>query len=181
VAQIIIAAAACDLEQITAIAAAYPKVNAVIAGGASRQQSVALALAKVDEEAELVAIHDGARPLLTRVDWLSLLSAAYLSGAAILASPVTDSIKTCAGSLVGESLDRSRLIAVQTPQVFRRQLLLQAYAEAEKDQYQATDDSALVERLGVPVVVIMAKNANFKLTYADDLLLAELTLQRRRS
>ena len=178
--QIVIAANGEDLPRVEEICAGYPQVSAVIPGGGSRQESIRAALALVPEDADLVAVHDAARPLLTALDFTALVSAAYLSGAAILAGPLIDSVKTCAGSLVGESLDRSKLIAAQTPQVFRRALLLQAYAQAEKDGFTATDDSCLVERLGVPVAVIMAKNANMKLTYADDLAVAELILQKRR-
>ncbi|MCR4962921.1 MAG: 2-C-methyl-D-erythritol 4-phosphate cytidylyltransferase [Firmicutes bacterium] len=177
---IVVTANAADMPRIEEICAAYPQVKAVIPGGASRQESIRAALALVPPEADLVAVHDAARPLLTALDFTALVSAAYLSGAAILAGPVTDSVKTCAGSLVGKSLDRSMLVAAQTPQVFRPNLLQRAYAQAEKDEFIATDDSCLVERLGVPVAVIMAKNANLKLTYADDLAIAEMVLQKRR-
>ena len=177
--QIIITAAACDIEKITAIAKDYPKVTDIVQGGDTRQQSVAKALALVDEDSELVAVHDAARPLLSRVDWLYLLSAAANNGSVILAGPLVDSIKSCARNMVCESLDRNKLVAAQTPQVFRRSYLVRAYEQAAKDNFSGTDDASLVEHLGIPVAVIMAKNANFKITYADDLVLAEMIIKRR--
>ncbi len=153
-----------------------------VAGGAVRSESVRLALAAAGDGpgADLVLVHDAARPLLTAELAEQVLAAAAAADAAIAASPVTDTIKRAgADGLVRETLDRSRLWAVQTPQVFRRDALERALEVSGDVLAQATDDAWLVERAGGSVAVVPAPRENLKVTTALDLALAELLLARR--
>jgi 2-C-methyl-D-erythritol 4-phosphate cytidylyltransferase len=162
--------------------ASLPSVLAV-PGGATRSESVRLALA-VAQVGDPVLVHDAARPLLTPE--LARQSLAALSGAtgaqldaAIAAAPVTDTIKRAADHVVIETLDRSGLWAVQTPQVFRRAALERALDVPGEVLAQATDDAWLVERAGGRVGIVPSSSANLKVTTELDLQLAELLLARR--
>ncbi|MGA2321316.1 MAG: 2-C-methyl-D-erythritol 4-phosphate cytidylyltransferase [Solirubrobacteraceae bacterium] len=158
-----------------------PGVRAV-EGGAVRSDSVRRALAAAGS-AETVLVHDAARPLLT-AELASAVIAALASdqsaAAAIAAAPVTDTIKRVDGAgVVSETLDRSELWAVQTPQVFRRSALERALAAGEEVLALATDDAWLVERGGGKVIVVAASAENLKVTTPQDLALAEMLLARR--
>jgi 2-C-methyl-D-erythritol 4-phosphate cytidylyltransferase len=141
----------------------------VVPGGASRSQSVRAGLAAVPDEAEIIAVHDAARPLARPALWTAVLDA-VASGAdgAIPASPVTDTVKEVGpdGHLV--TLDRARLVAVQTPQAFRAELLRRAHRAGN----DATDDAALVEAAGGRVVLVDGPPDNVKVTSPTDLILA---------
>jgi 2-C-methyl-D-erythritol 4-phosphate cytidylyltransferase len=159
---------------------------ATVAGGASRSESVAAALAGV--ESELVAVHDAARPLVTAelIDELvSALAERPRAAAVIAAAPVTDTVKLLGeggdGALapVTETLDRARLRAAQTPQVFRTDAL-RAALEAAGDLAAASDDAMLVEAAGGEVLVHASPAANLKVTTSLDLRVAELLLGERR-
>ncbi len=166
----------------------------VCPGGAERVDSIRNALERVRDDIELVAIHDAARPCLADkwIDWV--FAAAAKDGAAILAMPVTATLKRIGPTSDGrkdhqiaETVDRQGLWAAQTPQVFRRDLLQQAYAAQVqqekvpqgKPQHHKpiTDDAQLVERLGMPVTVIEGSPLNLKITTRDDLRLAEQVLR----
>jgi len=152
-----------------------------VLGGAVRSESVRLALAAAGA-GDPVLVHDGARPLLTAELIESTLAAALGDGvdAAIAAAPVTDTIKRVdAEHVVSETLDRSQLWAVQTPQVFRRAALERALDVPDDVLAAATDDAWLVERAGGTVVVVRAGIENLKVTTPLDLQLAELLLARR--
>lgn len=154
----------------------FHKVVAVVAGGARRQDSVRAGLdALVD--CEFVAVHDGARPLVTPELIERGLAAAQETGAACCAVPVADTLKESKGEYVVRTLDRSRLWLAQTPQVFRYDLLVDAHAKA---QGEATDDAALVEALGVKVRLYEGSSRNVKVTTADDLVLAQALLSEKR-
>jgi 2-C-methyl-D-erythritol 4-phosphate cytidylyltransferase len=161
------------------------KVPDVIAveGGAVRSESVRLALAAADDaDSELVLVHDAARPLLGAELIESTLAAARGEGvdAAIAAAPVTDTIKRAgADRVVSETLERSQLWAVQTPQVFRHAALERALDVSHDVLAQATDDAWLIERMGGTVVVVPAPPENLKVTTPLDLALAELLLAQR--
>ena len=157
----------------------FGKIAAVTAGGAERQDSVAEGLKVVGADAEVVAIHDGARPLILPEHIDAVVAAAQRDGAAVLGTPVSDTIKEVAGWRVQRTLDRSRLWSVQTPQAFRTALIRRAHAVARKDGYLGTDDTVLVERLGVPVTVVAGRRDNLKLTIPEDLVVAEEILRRR--
>jgi 2-C-methyl-D-erythritol 4-phosphate cytidylyltransferase len=175
----------------------WPHPVRVASGGAERQDSVAAGLAAVDEGADLVLVHDAARPFVSHRCIERCIAAAADAGAAIAAVPVHDTVKLVAdasvtgagvtdasvtdASVIERTLDRRRLWLAQTPQVFRTALLRRAYEQARRDGYTATDDAALVERLGVPVRVVEGDPDNRKLTTPDDLQWAEWYVQRRRA
>jgi 2-C-methyl-D-erythritol 4-phosphate cytidylyltransferase len=148
-----------------------------VAGGATRQESVALALAATAGSAdELVLVHDGARPAVEPADVRATLQAARAAGAAVLGRRVEDTLKRLAGDLVRETLDRSQLFRAETPQVVRRDVLEQALRRAAADGFVGTDEVSLVERWGgVPIRAVEASAPNPKLTRPADLpLLAAL-------
>ena len=139
-------------------------------GGAERQHSVAAGLAAVDVDADLVLVHDAARPFVTPDCVSACVAAAASTGAAIAAVPATDTVKvTDAEGWIVETPDRSRLWLAQTPQVFRTALLREAYCRAAEDERVATDDAALVEELGHRVRVVPGNPQNRKVTTPDDL------------
>jgi 2-C-methyl-D-erythritol 4-phosphate cytidylyltransferase len=147
-------------------------------GGAVRSQSVANALAAAGP-GDPVLVHDAARPLLTAAlvrDTLAALAVDSSLDGAIAAAPVTDTVKRAAGGVVQETLERSSLWAVQTPQVFRRAALERALDVSPQLLAAATDDAWLIERLGGRVAIVPASPENLKITTPLDLRLAELLL-----
>jgi 2-C-methyl-D-erythritol 4-phosphate cytidylyltransferase len=157
-------------------------------GGASRSQSVGMALAAARQhagEADLVLVHDAARPMVTAALAETVIAALEQDSdahAAIAAMPVTDTVKRVdTAGAVHETLDRSELWAVQTPQVFRRGDLQRALDVAPEELARATDDAWLIERGGGKVIVVKASDENLKVTTPLDLRLAELLLAERRS
>ena len=148
----------------------------VVDGGAERADSVAKALAHVKADIDYVCVHDAARPCLAD-EWITtIFEAAQKSGAAIFGVPVTGTLKRVgANHLIEATVPRDRLWEAQTPQVFRRQLLLDAHAQ--RGDFAATDDAQLVERLGHPVTVVTGSPLNLKIATRDDLRLAELALK----
>lgn len=153
--------------------AGFAKVAGVCAGGARRQDSVACGLETLGP-VDWVAVHDGGRPLVKPGMINRGLEAAHETGAAVPIVPLVDTVKEVAddGTVV-RTLDRSRLWAVQTPQVFRYQLLQRAHREITDD---VTDDAAMVEMLGVPVKTYEGRRRNIKITTPDDLYMAEAYL-----
>lgn len=146
----------------------------VVAGGKERQDSVANALATIDDDDCYIAVHDGARPFAGREVFLRTLAAAAEHGAAIAAVPVKDTIKVI--NAAGEVVDtpvRSTLQAVQTPQIFAGSLLKAAYAHLKKQPAAVTDDASVVELLGHKVVVALGRYENIKITTPEDLVFAE--------
>jgi len=127
-----------------------------------------------------VLVHDAARPLVTPGLVRQTLAAARRYGAAIAASPVVDTIKEVEAMRIRRTVDRSRLWRAQTPQVFRRRLLVEAMARAGDGATAVTDDAALVEAAGRVVRVVPSREANLKVTTADDLRLVRLVLAGRR-
>jgi 2-C-methyl-D-erythritol 4-phosphate cytidylyltransferase len=155
--------------------AAFMSVE-VVDGGAERADSVAAALARVKPNIEFVAIHDAARPCLVE-EWIDkVFEAAEKTGAAMLAAPVTGTLKRVGPDhTITETVSREGLWEAQTPQVFRRQLLLDAYSQ--RGTQAATDDAMLVERLGQKVTVVPCSAMNMKITSKDDLRLASAVLR----
>jgi 2-C-methyl-D-erythritol 4-phosphate cytidylyltransferase/2-C-methyl-D-erythritol 2,4-cyclodiphosphate synthase len=146
------------------------KVSAVIEGGDCRQQSVRNGLLRTRPDSEIIVIHDGARPLVTEEIIRESVSAACLYGAAVAASPVTDTVKSAdAESFVTATLRREELYAVQTPQTFRRSLILDAHEKALAAGADATDDATLVELIGGKVKITPGSPENIKVTQPQDL------------
>jgi 2-C-methyl-D-erythritol 4-phosphate cytidylyltransferase len=177
--QIILALAAEDLDDVRAEFAAELErlgVGPLVAGGAERSDTVANALAHVDASAELVAVHDAARPLVSVATIAAVVEAAAETGAALAAEPAVSTVKRAdRDGLIRTTLPRSEIWLAQTPQIFRRDLLLRAYA-ARDPSAPATDDCELVERLGAPVRPVASDGPNFKVTAPADLVLAEAWL-----
>jgi 2-C-methyl-D-erythritol 4-phosphate cytidylyltransferase/2-C-methyl-D-erythritol 2,4-cyclodiphosphate synthase len=149
----------------------------VVAGGAERQLSVANALAAVPADADLILIHDGARPLVDAATVGAAIAAARECGAAGVAVPVKDTIKAVDDSgCISATPDRRTLWAIQTPQAFAAGLLRRAYAQAAADGVLATDDAALVERLGHKVRIVPGSYANIKITTPEDMTVARALL-----
>jgi 2-C-methyl-D-erythritol 4-phosphate cytidylyltransferase len=156
----------------------YRKEIKVISGGARRQDSVACGLAIVPEDYEIVIIHDGVRPFVTREMIVESIAKARKFGACIVAVPVTDTIKMVnRKGNVERTLPRKYLWRVQTPQTFRLSLIKKAYAKAFKNRFYGTDDAQLVERMKKPVRVITGDYRNIKITTREDLVLAEKLLK----
>ena len=165
------------LETIMELCKEYSKVTAVIVGGKTRQESVEAGLAALSSKVKVAAIHDGARPLITDAVIDRVVRAGSTYGAAIPAVPVKDTIKTVKGGLVTSTPDRSRLQAVQTPQVFDIDLLKAALKKAYDDEVTVTDDSGAVERIGMKVKVVAGDERNIKVTTPMDLKIAEVLLE----
>lgn len=156
------------------------KVKAVVVGGSSRQESVWRGLSALSDKVELAAIQDGARPLVTPMLIDRVVRAAHSYGAAAPGIPVKDTIKTVAGGVVRQTLDRAALQAIQTPQVFDVDLLRGALTKAAADQAQVTDDCSAVERLGMSVKIVEGDEQNIKITTPLDLKIAQLLLEERK-
>ncbi len=159
------AAAACD-EVVTVL----PPGQGGVTGGDTRSASVRAGLAAVPEDADVIVVHDAARPLASAALFAAVI-AAVEAGAdgAIPGLAVSDTIKRVDGERVVETVDRAQLVAVQTPQAFRAEMLRKAHASGA----EATDDAALVEALGGRVAVVPGEPANIKVTTPDDLRIAE--------
>lgn len=142
----------------------------VVDGGPERADTVQAALAKVRPEAEFVAVHDAARPLIARESIDVVFAAAAKDGAAILATPISSTVKRAASGRIVETVDRTGLWAAQTPQVFARQLLQRAFAQ--RGGLAATDEAQLVERTGHAVTIVEGSPLNLKITTQEDLRMA---------
>lgn len=149
----------------------------IVPGGASRGDSVMSGLMALPNDVELVVVHDGARPLIKPEKIREAISQARQWGAATLAVPAKDTIKVAGEQdLVRQTLQRDKLWQVQTPQVFKRQLLVEAHRVAARDGFAGTDDASLVERLGHPVKLVRGDYANIKITTPEDIVLAGMLM-----
>lgn len=156
------------------------KAHAVVAGGSSRQESVERALREVEDRgAVVVVIHDGARPLVTEDMIEAVADLREGADGAIVAVPVTDTIKEVRSGEIVTTLPRDGLVAVQTPQAFRLGTLVLAHSRAREDEFVGTDDASLVERIGGRLTVHPGSHENIKVTYPSDLVLAEAILAGR--
>ncbi len=145
----------------------------VIVGGPRRQDSVFIGLAATRAgESDLVLIHDGVRPFVKAGVVERVIDRAHATGAAIAAMPADFTIKECAGSVVTRTVPRDALWQAQTPQVFRKALLVRAFEYANHEEIDVTDDAQLLELVGIPVEVVPGNRANIKITTPDDLELA---------
>ena len=165
---------------ITSLCSDMDKVQAVVAGGSSRQESVHLGLNALSDKCKLAAIHDGARPLISWQVIDRVVRAANTYGAAAPAIPVKDTIKVVQGGVVKETPDRATLQAVQTPQVFDFDILRGALKKAKQDGAQVTDDCSAVERIGLTVKIVEGEERNLKVTTPLDLKIAQLLLEEEK-
>jgi 2-C-methyl-D-erythritol 4-phosphate cytidylyltransferase len=156
----------------------FSKLASVVAGGATRAQSVASGLASVSNETEIVAVHDGARPLVTVNEIERTISKAEETGAACLVAPVTDTIKSIRGGEIAATLDRGKLRRALTPQAFKIEILRKAFESAVLDE-SVTDECYLVEKLGYPIAVVEGSSRNIKITHPEDLVLAIALLKEQ--
>lgn len=160
--------------------AAPEKLRAVLTGGAHRHLSVAEGLGSVPEDAAMIAVHDAARPLVTCTMIERCLESARNNGAAACARPVTDTLKRINDEgFIIESVDRSKLWAVETPQIFRADLLRQAYAELVATGAYVTDETSAVQAAGAPVALVDTPEWNGKITFPADLELARTIVRGR--
>jgi len=148
-------------------------------GGVERQDSVRIALALTSSESEIVIVHDAARPLATPEIFEACLNAAARAGGAIAAIPVADTLKRVADSTITATVARAGLWQAQTPQAFRRPLLVAAHQRAVSEGIIATDDADLVERTGAQVEVVEVSTANIKVTTKSDLEIVEAIIAAR--
>jgi 2-C-methyl-D-erythritol 4-phosphate cytidylyltransferase len=170
-----------DLEEIVK-SNEFQKVRAVVPGGKHRQDSVRAGLERLDATADYVAVHDAARPLVMPQQIEHVFALARQHGAAALAEPVTDTLKRAdENGLVCGGVAREGLFAMQTPQIFSRDLLFAAYAGVAEKNLSITDEVSAVEHLGTKVVLVPNDEFNFKITYPRDLILAQSVLTRRSS
>ena len=165
------------IRPITSLLSSMDKVIAVVAGGASRQESVHLGLNTLSKKVQLAAIHDGARPLVSYEVIDRTVRAANTYGAAAPAIPVKDTIKRVQGGVVTDTPDRASLRAVQTPQVFDFDLLRGALKKAKEEEAQVTDDCSAVERMDFSVKIVEGDERNIKVTTPMDLKIAEMLLE----
>lgn len=146
----------------------------VVAGGATRQESVTRALqVAIDDDAEVVAVHDAVRPFFSLDTFRATVDAARRDGAALPAIRVTDTIHGVRDDVIVATLDRRDLVAAQTPQCFRPQLLREVLARAAAERIEGTDEAGLAARFGFTVRVVPGDEANFKITRAEDLEIAK--------
>ncbi|MHA0857654.1 2-C-methyl-D-erythritol 4-phosphate cytidylyltransferase [Paenibacillus sp. CMAA1364] len=169
-----------DIERAKAWVQDYhlSKVVKVISGGSERQHSVYKGLLEI--QSEWVMVHDGVRPFVHPSDIEQCYEVALRVGASVLAVPVKDTIKKVdASGIIVATPDRQSLWAIQTPQTFRISDLLRAHEDAQRVEFVGTDDSMLVERIGIPVAVVQGSYSNIKLTTPDDLEYAEFIEERK--
>ncbi|KEO81710.1 2-C-methyl-D-erythritol 4-phosphate cytidylyltransferase [Tumebacillus flagellatus] len=180
--RIVLVVASEDVPYITELIEAYylSKIGDVVAGGRERQDSVRNGIAALLHDTEFVAVHDAARPLVTPEEVEAVLTAAKMFGAATLGVKVKDTIKRVDQGQVRETLQRSDLWAVHTPQAFRCEWLAEAHMRAWEAGYTGTDDASLVEWAGYPVSMVEGLYSNLKVTTPEDLVIAEALWRARK-
>lgn len=181
--RIVVAAPRESVDEIRKLvsAAGFSKAVSVVQGGARRQDSVATAMQHLDPDTTIVAVHDAVRPFVTVEEIEAVINEAEKSGAAVLAIPIVDTVKQIRRDLIESTLTRDHLVLAQTPQVFRIEVLREAFERAKKDEYYGTDESSLVERMDHPVAIIRGSERNIKITRPDDLTLARFYLQEEQA
>jgi 2-C-methyl-D-erythritol 4-phosphate cytidylyltransferase len=152
------------------------RIMDVVAGGAERQESVRLALERVPPAVDMVVVHDAVRPFITPALVGGVVAAARAHGAATCGLLVRETVKRVKDGLVQATIDREGLWLTQTPQAFRRALLVEAHDKARRDSYLGTDDAVLVERLGQSVAMVPGPPQNIKITTPGDLATARRLL-----
>ena len=181
--EIILVGRADGLGELRKLIGQPTKVKQIVAGGSERSDSVRAGLDRLNLKSDFVAVHDAARPMITPEKITRVFDICRTTGgAAALAEPINDTLKRADLDLaVKESVDRNGVYAMQTPQVFARKLLEEAYRVVAKKNVSVTDEVSAVELLGHKVVLVPNHDFNFKITYPRDLPLAEFVLQQRAS
>ena len=158
----------------------FKKVLSIVPGGERRQNSVRAGLDRISHDAKYVAVHDAARPLITPGQIERAFAQCRVHGAAALAQPVNDTLKRVdADLLIVGSVDRHQIYAMQTPQIFERKLLEDAYRAVYAENILVTDEVSAVERLGCMVALVLDDDFNLKITYPRDLPVADFILRDR--
>jgi 2-C-methyl-D-erythritol 4-phosphate cytidylyltransferase len=158
----------------------FRKVVTVIPGGERRQDSVQRGLEQIGAATDFVAVHDAARPLVRPELVERILQLAREQGGAASGAPIRDTLKRVDQQrVVTGGIARENLVAVETPQIFRRELLIRAYAAVDRAAVEVTDEISAVEQVGGKVVLVPNDEPNFKITYPADLALAEFVLRER--
>ncbi len=156
----------------------FNKVTKIVRGGKERQDSVYNGILALDEKTDIVISHDGARPFVKIKNIVDSIKGASEYGACVVGTPVKDTIKFVKnGEEIDSTPNRNLLWAAQTPQAFKREILMAGYKKAIEDNFVGTDDSILVERLGIEVKIIMGSYENIKITTPEDIIIAESLLK----
>ena len=158
----------------------FQKPVRLVVGGATRQQTVAAALAEAPPSTEIVVVHDAVRPFISAEMIRQVIGTARKSGAAILGIPSVDTVKQVERQTILGTIPRERIVLAQTPQAFRFEILKEAFDRAHADGYEGTDEASLVERLGQAVTVLLGSDRNIKITKPSDLPLARLFITQDR-
>jgi 2-C-methyl-D-erythritol 4-phosphate cytidylyltransferase len=170
-----------EVAVVTTLLRAVPNLKPwqVIAGSTERQYSIANGLAALHENTDIVLVHDGARPLTSDTVITAVVEESRRSGATVTGVPAKNTIKIVdEDQVVMATPERNTLWSVQTPQGFQRNIILNAYKKAEEDHFLGTDDSSLVERLGIKVKVVKGEYSNLKITTPEDFIIAEAFLRK---
>ena len=178
--KLIIAAASDEISTVKGILAEVEglKPFQIVEGGSERQYSIANALKFLPDNCDVVLVHDAARPLISVETIEEVIAAARIYGCAIAAVPEKNTIKVIDDDgFVVDTPPRATLVSVQTPQGFKRDIIVKAYEQAERDNFLGTDDSSLVERLGCKVKIVKSDYKNIKITTPEDILIAEAFLR----
>lgn len=160
----------------------WQKIRSIAAGGRERQDSVWNGLQEVSVDSEIVLIHDGVRPFVTEDMINASIEMALEMGSCVAGVPAKDTIKVCnSENIAVDTPDRSTLWQIQTPQTFRRELIMKAYMKAKEEGFLGTDDASLAENSGYPVKVFMGSYRNIKITTKEDLLIGEVFLKEEQA
>nr|MBN2276224.1 2-C-methyl-D-erythritol 4-phosphate cytidylyltransferase [candidate division Zixibacteria bacterium] len=154
---------------------AFSKVRLLVKGGATRRESVCRGLKALPISTNFVAIHDGARPLIDHADIDRVVDAARKDRAAILARPISSTVKRVEGDYIISTLDRTKLYLAETPQVFQYDLIMNAHEKTASDS-EITDDACMIEMMGFKVRRVIPKSINIKITTEEDLIIAGLII-----
>ena len=179
VTEIIVSARECDIDEYRSLAEKHgvTKLKAVVGGGETRQQSIFNAYKEVSKETRYVAVHDGARPLVSPKIIKQCIRDASIFGGAVLGVPVKDTIKNVDGGLITDTPDRRKLYITQTPQIFRKDIYVKGINFANDNMLDFTDDCQLAEAVGVKVAMTESYYSNIKITTPEDIAIAEILLK----
>lgn len=177
--EIIVSARECDIDVYKKLCEKYgvTKLKAVVKGGETRQQSIFNAYREVSKETRYVAVHDGARPLVSPENIKQCIRDASIFGGAVLGVPVKDTIKNVDGGLITDTPDRRKLYITQTPQIFRKDIYVKGINFANSHELDFTDDCQLAEAVGAKVAMTESSYRNIKITTPEDIAVAEILLK----